>query len=147
ERYRILVSIASAKLKLGKYNEAGTNLLEAYSECPEHKNAQINRAKGHLLKNDNIEAAKLAREILVRMDTNADAAGTLIQALIVDRTCDDPVSQIPEALYETEEVLIARICVQRSRNIPSWTTLAKTAVKKFPESHVLKLFSAEGTLA
>jgi len=115
ERYRILVSIASAKLKLGKYDEAGTILLDAYAECPEHKNAQINRAKGYLLKNDHNEAANLAREMLAHTDTNADAAGTLVQAVIADRTYDDPVSQVPEALRETEEVLIARVCFLRSR--------------------------------
>ena len=146
ERYRILVGIASAELKLGRYGEAGTKLLEAYAECPEHKNAQINRAKGYLLKNDHKEAAKLAREMLAHSDTNSDAAGILIQALIADGTCDDPVGQIPVALYETEEVLIARICFQRSRNISSWTTLAKTASNKFPENRLLKLFAAEGTL-
>ena len=146
ERYRILVSIASAKLKLGKYDEAGTILLDAYAECPEHKNAQINRAKGYLLKNDHNEAAKLAREMLAHTDTNADAAGTLVQALIADRTCEDPVSQVPEALQETEKVLIARVCFLRSRDNPSWATLAKTAAKKFPESRVLKLFSAEAIL-
>ena len=33
-----------------------------------------------------------------------------------------------------------------TRDDPSWATLAKTAVKKFPESRLLKLFSAEATL-
>jgi tetratricopeptide (TPR) repeat protein len=146
ERYRILVGIASAELKLGRYEEAGTKLLEAYAEYPEHKNAQINRAKGYLLKNNHKEAAKLAREILAHTDSNSDAAGILVQAVIVDDTCDDPVGQIPVALHETEEVLIARICFQRSRNISSWTTLAKTAVNKFPENRLLRLFSAEATL-
>ena len=146
ERYRILVSIASAKLKLGKYEEAGTNLLEAYPECPEHKNAQINRAKGYLLKNDHKEAAKLAREMLKQTDADADAAGTLVQALITDHTCDAPITQIPEALHETEEVLIARVCFLRSRDNPSWAPLAKTAAEKFPDSRLLKLFSAEAIL-
>jgi len=146
ERYRILVSIASAKLKLGKYDEAGTLLLEAYPECPEHKNAEINRAKGYLLKNDHKEATRLARDILANNASNVAAADTLIQALIADRTCDDPLSEIPEGLRETEEVLIARVCFLRSREDLSWATLAKSAVNKFPESRLLKLFSAEATL-
>ncbi len=146
ERYRILVSIASAKLKLGKYDEAGTLLLEAYPECPEHKNAQINQAKGYLLKNDHKEATRLAREMLANNASNVAAADTLVQALIANRTCDDPLSEIPEALHETEEVLIARVCFLRSREDLSWATLAKSAVNKFPESRLLKLFSAEATL-
>lgn len=146
ERYRILVSIASAKLKLGMYDEAGTLLLEAYPECPEHKNAQINREKGYLLKNDHKEAARLAREMLANSGSNVAAADTLVQALIADRTCGDPLREIPEALHDTEEVLIARVCFLRSRDDLSWATLANTAVNKFPESRLLKLFSAEATL-
>ena len=57
---------------------------EAYRECPEHKNAQINQAKGYLLKNDHKEAARLARELLANAEMNADAAEILIQALIYD---------------------------------------------------------------
>ena len=146
ERYRILVSIASAKLKLGNYDEAGTLLLEAYPECPEHKNALINRAKGYLLKNDHKEAGRLAREMLANSGSNVAAADTLVQALIADITCGDPLKEVPEALHETEEVFIARVCFLRSRGDPSWATLAKTAVNKFPESQHLKLFSAEATL-
>jgi thioredoxin-like negative regulator of GroEL len=146
ERYRILVSIASAKLKLGHYEEAGTILIEAYRECPEHKNARINRAKGYLLKNNNKEATRLARELLANDDSNADAAETLIQALISDDTCDDPVRQLPGALHDTEKVLIARICFLRARDNPSWRILAKTAAEKFPESRLLRLFSAEAVL-
>jgi tetratricopeptide (TPR) repeat protein len=146
ERYRILVGIAAAELKLGKYQEAGTKLIEAYAECPEHKNAQINRAKGYLLNNDYTGAAKITREILAHTDDNSEAAGVLVQALTGDRTCYDPLRDIPVTLHETAEVLIARICFQRSGGIPAWTTLAKNAVKKFPDNRVLKLFAAEGTL-
>ena len=146
ERFRLLVSIASAKLKLGAYTEAGQILLDAYPECPEHKNAQINRAKGHLLTNNHREAVKLARELLGKPEVSADAAETLIQALIPEPTCDDPLSEIPEALRESEKVLVARICFMRARDNPGWAALAKAGVKKFPDSRLLRLFSAEGVL-
>ena len=146
ERYRILVSIASAKLKLGHYEEAGTILVEAYGECPEHKNAQINRAKGHLLRNNHAEATRLARELLANGDSSADAAETLIQGLISDDTCDDPVKQLPEALHDTEKVLIARICFLRARDNLGWQILARTSAEKFPESPLLRLFAAEAVL-
>ena len=146
ERYRILVCTASAKLRLGEQNEAGTLLLEAYGECPEHKNAQKNRAKGFLLKNDHKEATKLAREMLANSDSDADAAGILIQALIADATCDDPLSDVPKALHEAEEVFVARVYFLRCRSNPDWVILAKTAAKKYPGSRLLRLFSAESVL-
>lgn len=146
ERYRILVGIASAKLKLGKQDEAGNLLLCAYNECPEHKNARKNQAKGLLLTKHYKEAAKLATEILADDKSSADAAGTLIRSLIDDSTCIDPLKQVPEALLDTEEVLIAYIHFLRCRNDIPWLNVAKTASKKYPENRILKLFSAEAVL-
>lgn len=146
ERYRILVGIASAKLKLGEYDQAGILLLEAYNECPEHKNARKNRATGLLLKQDRRGAAKLAREILADDNTNANAAGTLIQSLIDDHTCDDPLSELPEVLCETEDVLIAYVHFLRCRSNPVWVNVAKTASKKHPDCRLLKQFAAEALL-
>ena len=126
ERYRILVGIASAKLKLGENEQAGKLLLDAYKECPAHKNARKNRATGYLLIKDHAEAAKLSREILAADSTNEDAARTLIQALIDDEKCDNPLVDVPEELHDTREVIIARIQFMRSREIlygwiwPKW---------------------------
>lgn len=98
ERYRILVGIASTKLKKGEQDEAATLLLDAYNECPEHKNARKNLATGYLLKNDPVRAAQIAKEILEDDDGNESAAGILIQTLISDTTCTNPLKYIPEAL-------------------------------------------------
>jgi tetratricopeptide (TPR) repeat protein len=146
ERYRILVAIASAKLKLGEYDQAGPLLLDAYSECPEHKNARKNQATGLLLLQDHGGAAKVAREILADDRNNADAAGTLIQALIKELTCNDPLKEIPEELREAEAVLVAHVHFLRCRDNPVWIDVARTAEKKYPESHLLKLFAAEAVL-
>lgn len=146
ERYRILVGIASAKLKLGEQNEAASVLLDAYAEYPGHKNAEKNRAKAYLIKNDSNEAAKLARKMLAQDKSNADAAGTLIQALIPDPSCDDPLREVPEALHEEEDVLVARIHFLRCRGSRDWVSLAKRASEKHPQSRLLKLFSAEAVL-
>jgi len=146
ERYRILVGIASTKLKLGEQEEAGSLLLDACNECPEHKNAQKNRASGYLLTNDNVGAAKLARSILASDKDSAEAAGVLIQSMISDISCTDPLSEVPAALHDSEEVLIAYIHFRRSRNNQDWVPLARSAVEKYPNSHLLKLFSAEAVL-
>lgn len=146
ERYRILVGIASAKLKLGDQEGAGELLLDAFNECPEHKNALKNRATGFLLKNNSPAALCIAREILAKDCRNANIAGILIQAQISDMTCDNPLAQIPEDLYETEEVLIAYIHFLRVRENPNWIKVAKTAADKHPKSHPLKVFYSEAVL-
>jgi tetratricopeptide (TPR) repeat protein len=146
ERYRILIGIASAKLKLGEFDQAGTLLLDAFNECPEHKNARKNRATGLLLQHDHRAAAELAREILADDKNNADAAGTLIQALIEDHTCSDPFNEIPEALRESEAVLVAHVHFLRSRDNPVWAAVARAAAKKHSESRLLKQFAAEAVL-
>jgi len=146
ERYRILVGIASAKLKLAEYDQAGPLLLEAFNECPEHKNARKNRATGLLLTQDHKGAIKLAKEILAEDKNNADAAGTLIQALIKEPTCNDPLNEVPDALKDSEAVLIAYTHFLRCRDNFAWVDVARTAARKHPESRLLKQFAAEAVL-
>lgn len=146
ERYRILVGIASAKLKSGEPDQAGILLIEAFNECPEHKNARKNHATGYLLINDHKKAAELAREILAENNSDANAAGILIHALINDSSCNNSLINVPEALYETKEVLIAHIDFMRFRDNPDWVNLAKTAAGKYPNDNLLKQFYAEAVL-
>jgi len=146
ERYRILVGIASAKLKLGEPALAGNMLLDAYKECPDHKNARKNLATGYLLTNNHSEATKVAREMLLHDSSNADAARTLILARIDDKKCENSLLEIPEALHNTQEVLVARIQFLRSRAASEWIDLATTAAEKYPDSRLLKQFEAEAIL-
>ncbi len=146
ERYRILVGIASARLKLGEEAEAGTLLLNAYNECPEHKNARRNKATGLLLLNSHDEAAKLAKQLLVEDKSNADAAGTLIQALIKDSSCDDPLRDVPEELCTTIEVSIAYVHFLRCRENPHWVDIARSSARKHTDCHILRQFAAEAVL-
>ncbi len=146
ERYRILIGIASAKLKLGKQPEAANLLIDAYSECPEYKNAKKNLATGHLINNSFAEAAKLAREMLDEDNNNDKAAGVLIQALINDTTCEDPLIYVPETIYDTEEVLISYVHFLRCRGNTLWNKIARSSAQKHPDSRILKIFSAEALL-
>lgn len=146
ERYRLLVAIASAKLRLGEPEAAGTHLLDGYAECPEHKNARKNRAKGYLLKGDFRKAVEVAAEILKSDAADADVAGTLIQARAHDTASVSPLEGVPKPLHETEEVLIAYIHFLRCKNNREWTTLASQFLGKHPDSKLLKLFAAEAVL-
>ena len=53
---------------------------------------------------------------------------------------------MPKGLHEAEEVFVAHVHFLRCRSNPDWVNLAKTAAKKYPESRLLKLFSAEAVL-
>jgi tetratricopeptide (TPR) repeat protein len=146
ERYRMLVGIASAKIRLGNQEEAGDLLLDAYNECPEHKNALKNRATGYLLTKNSNEAKKLAQKLLIDDPCDAYIASIFIQSHIDDCTCDDPLINIPVDLNETEEVLIAYANFLRSRGNSDWVRVAKMASEKHPGNRLLKLFSAEAVL-
>jgi len=146
EKYRMLVAIASAELKKADFLKAGTILLEAFNECPDHKNARKNKCMGLLLLNRHADAAEYSRELLGIDSKNDYAAGTLIQALIEDKTCDDPLVSIDPDLYDKEDVLIARIHFLRCRENFEWIKLAKESALKSPDSAYLKKFSAEAVL-
>ncbi len=147
ERYRILVAIASAKLKLGDFDHAGKLLLDAYNECPTHKNAQNNKATGYLITGEYGKAETLARDLLTEDNSNAEAAGILIQAKNDSTECTNPLESIPDILYETEEVFIAYIHFLRCRDDLEWIEIAKKASQLHPDSKILKQNAAEAVLS
>ncbi len=146
ERYRILVSIASAKHKLGYSEEAGQLLIEAYKEFPEHKDSGQNLATGYLLSNDNKNAAEYAKNTLAKEEANSHLANILIHARISEASCKDPLDGIPIGIQDSEEVLIALIQFYRSRNNQCWIDMARKANKKYPNSDIIKTQYAEGIL-
>jgi hypothetical protein len=146
ERYRLLVCIASAKIKLGQSVAAGHLLFDAYNESPEHVGAAQNQATGLLLVNDYISAREKAFEILKEDNTNSYAAGIIIQARAFDESCDNPLEGIPEPLYENENVLIALIYFQRKKGYSEWAKTAKEALNKHPDNHIIKVLDAEAIL-
>jgi tetratricopeptide (TPR) repeat protein len=146
EKYRLLIAIANAELRLGNENEAGNLILQAYGESPDHEKAQENRATGYLLVGDFDESARLARKMLVDDPENAVAAGTLIQALVGDTSIEEPLDEVPSSLHDHEEVLVAYIHFLRSRELDQWIEVTKKAFKKFPNSNAVKRYWAEGVL-
>ncbi len=146
ERYRILVAIASARLKEGADKEAGQFLLEAYAEFPEHKRAKQNRAKGFLLSGQHEKAREAALELLSTDSNNADAAGTLIQARISDTACLNALENVSPELFESEDVLVSQIHFLRCRHDHSWTSVARASARKFPQSRHIQVMAAEALL-
>lgn len=146
ERYRILVGIASAKLKLGLQEDAGNILLDAYNECPEHEKAQKNRVTGLLLTKNFKEARALAQKLLEEDPGDAYTASVLIQSYIDDGTDDNLLSMVPADLHETVEVYTAYANYLRTRGNSEWKKVAKAAAVKYPHDRMIKLFSAEAIL-
>ena len=146
ERYRLLVAFAAAKLKTEDYRAAGQLLLDAFAECPEHKKAKQNCAKGYLLTNDYGRARDIALEAIQSDPGNADAASTLIQARMHDPACQAPLDDIPATLLETEDVLVAHVHFLRARENMTWLPLARQAAKAHPTSRHLRVVAAESVL-
>ena len=146
ERYRLLVAFAAVKAKKEDYAAAGYLLLDAFEECPEHKKAKQNRAKGYLLTSHYAMAVEIALEVIQSNPGNADAASTLIQARMHDRACQTPLNDIPAALLESEDVLIAHVTFLRFREDMGWLPLVRQAAKKHPASRHLRIMAAESVL-
>ncbi|WP_230867355.1 tetratricopeptide repeat protein [Iocasia frigidifontis] len=126
EKYRILVGIASAKLQIGNQEEAGQLLLDAYNEYPEHKNANKNKAAGHLLIGDDRKAEEISYKIMIEKE-DPYAASVFIQSQISNNGCANPLSQVPEGLHESEDVFNAYIHFLRMRDNSNWLEYAKKA--------------------
>ena len=146
ERYRILIGLASADFKLGKQTDAADLLINAFNECPDHKNAKVNLATGYLIKNRHKEAASVAMEVLESDNNNDHAASIIVQAYISDSNCNDPLNNVPKALHDTEQVLTAYVHFLRSRGDTQWRVVAQEAVLKHPDNNLLKIFSSEAIL-
>ncbi|MFW6030442.1 MAG: restriction endonuclease, partial [Halanaerobiales bacterium] len=142
ERYRILVGIASAKLQIGNQEEAGQLLLDAYNEYPEHKNANKNKAAGHLLIGDDRKAEEIAYKIMTEKE-DPYVASVFIQSQISNIECENPLIQVPEGLHESEDVFNAYIHFLRMRDNSEWLEYAKKAYEKYPDNKMLEKVYAE----
>ncbi len=145
EKYRILVGIASAKLQIVNHEEAGHLLLDAYNEYPEHKNANKNKAAGHLLIGDDRKAEEISYKIMIE-NKDPYVAGIFIQSQINNAECKNPLSQIPDGLHESEDVFNAYIHFLRMRDNSDWLEYAKKAYEKYPDNKMLEKVYAESVL-
>jgi len=146
ERYRLLVAFAAAELKNSQYDSAGRLLLKAFEECPAHPRARQNLAKGHLLTGDASRAHEVAINLLRKDPANSDAANTLIQARLRLASSEAPLSDIPESLHESEDVIAAHVHYLRAKDDPAWKLLAERAIMLYPEASRIKIAAAEAVL-
>lgn len=146
ERYRLLTALAVAHLNLGKTKLAGRMLIDAHLEYSQHKNAGINRLKGLLLTREFSVAFEYAHQLRQEQPENAEIAGLFIQAS-AEATKDPlpPLDEIPTALHQSRDVLIARIEFLRKRGNSEWIKTARLAATGSSDP-ILNGLNAEGIL-
>lgn len=145
EKYRLLIGLASAALKLGSDTEAYSLIERAYDICPEHKSAKTNLATSKLLQRQYDQAKEIAQEALLARPEDEGAAAVLIQARSFDHDCELQEGITGELLGHP--AVKAALCqAARNRDDPNWTMLAIDAFHVDETDEQVRLNWAEAVL-
>ena len=145
EKYRLLIGLASAALKLGSDDDAYSLIERAYDICPEHKSAKTNLATSKLLQRQYDQAIEIAKDALLARPEDEGAAAVLIQARSFDRDCELQEG-ITDKLLDHPAVKAALCQAARNRDDPNWTTLAIEAFQVDETDEQVRLNWAEAVL-
>jgi len=145
EKYRLLIGLASAALKLGSDDDAYSLIESAYDICPEHKSAKTNLATSKLLQREYDQAIEIAKEALLARPEDERAASVLIQARSFNHDCELQEG-IPEKIINRSSVKAALCQAARNRDDPTWTTLAIEAFHIDETDEQVRLNWAEAVL-
>jgi len=115
DKYEILRFMASAKLKLLQNEETGKLLIEAFQYNPNDEKALVNKALGHLLREEFADAKKYSNEVLDKNPTNSKAYSILIQLSPDGEDLGDILLKIPKPERNSLEVAFAMSMVARKR--------------------------------
>lgn len=145
EKYRLLIGLASAALKLGSDDNAYSLIERAYDICPEHKSAKTNLATSKLLQRQYDQAIVIAKEALLAHPEDDGAAAVLIQARSFDHSCELQEG-ITDDILDQPAVKAALCQAARNRDDPNWTTLAVEAFQADKADDQVRLNWAEAVL-
>lgn len=145
EKYRLLIGLASAALKLGSDGEAFSLIERAYDIFPDHKSAKRNLATSKLLQREYDQAARIAGEAVASRPEDEIAAAVLIQARSFDLSAELKEG-IADDLLDRPAVKAALCQAARNRDDPAWTTLAVEAFQTDHEDDQIRLNWAEAVL-
>ncbi len=145
EKYRMLVVKANILLNREFFEEGGRLLLKAFSECPEHKNANRNRSIGLLICGDPETAIQVAEEILLAEPNDRIATDTLVQARYAVGL-DDPFCDIKDEVINSIAIATLKTQIARENKNIEWRNLAKLAKSKYPDSKFAKRYCAEAII-
>jgi hypothetical protein len=142
-RYRAKANIGLQHLARGEGQEAARWLLEAYDEAPSDPRAVANRALALWVRGDPEDAYRFAIEQLALDPTNDTLASYLPQIAVTVPSVTDGLDGVPEALRETEPVVLGQAIFLRGRDmVPAWWEWVRSSRDRFPDSKHLKLLAA-----
>ena len=145
EKYRLLIGLASAALKLGSDADAYSLIERAYDICPEHKSAKTNLATSKLLQRQYDQAKEIAKEALLARPEDEGAAAVLIQARSFDHD-SELMEGITDEILDHPAVKAALCQAARNRDDPNWTKLAIEAFHVDETDEQIRLNWAEAVL-
>lgn len=116
-RYRLLHYKGCANCQLERTEESGRFLIEALQYNPEDETAFAFAALGALMLGDNENAARYARQALIRNPSNAKAYATLVNTLDVNLTFESIIGTVPSAYRKLAEVANAFASMARRKDM------------------------------
>jgi tetratricopeptide (TPR) repeat protein len=144
--FRIKANIGHCLLQLGDQREGIRYLLEAYDAAPHEPKAVANKAAALMVGGRGPEAYDFCKEALKADQSNEFAAASLLHAAATLEV-DDPLTLIPQALRERDEVMLARAVFLRARGRrPEWWDMARRAARSFPDNERIAFFAAESAI-
>lgn len=146
ERYRLMASMAKARLQLGAQKIAGDLLLRAVDAFPQHPKASLTRAKGHFLQRDLKAALNASEKILGDEELGDEAAGIAIQCRYELGQAARALDGVSEKSLATPIVASAVILGKRIVDDGSWVNEAIEAVRSHAADHYIKWFAADAHL-
>ncbi|MEP3476426.1 MAG: hypothetical protein ABJN57_09425 [Hyphomicrobiales bacterium] len=146
ERFRLLITMASAEHQIGSDVKASELLQKAALEYPSHEDAEISKSKSYFLQHEFQKSLDIALSLLNNEKHGAEAASLVIQCRMHIDQSIEVLEGISEEVQDTPIVLTALIFRKRYLDDSSWTTDSVNAKEKHPEDRNLRQYAAEAAL-
>lgn len=144
--FRIEANIGACRLALGDDADAAARLIAAFEHAPTEPKAIINRILGLLLREDWSAALAMGSEALAAGNHEPTLGSYVIHAAQFDRTIEDALPLVPDAMREKAEVRIAAVNFMRQRGAEGWRESARTVVAAFAHNPNARRMAAEADL-
>jgi len=106
-RFRVLTNRGVILSRIGKYAEAGQDLLQAYAINKTNVNAGTNAAQACLMMGDNAQAVEIARAVIQISPASTMAYRVLVLASSSLAGAQSMLKDLPESITESGDILFA----------------------------------------
>jgi tetratricopeptide (TPR) repeat protein len=136
-KFRVLSNIAACHIAMGDYKAAAPLYLQAYEFNPSADKAIANKAIAHVLLEDYAQAFRDGAKA-IEHHPQSSAAWHAYLIAGSRQTPPAPIPEIPDALSDNEDVLLAlHHAFRRIRRLDDAEVAIRRALKSKPRSHVL----------